>query len=76
MDQSLVKVVIYREGEPAYSDESLDLDGSLCFFYATFFTKVLLLLPLSIFKKELLTEFNVAPAQLHLNSWAFIILCS
>jgi len=41
---------------------------------------VLFRLPLSIIKKELLTELNVAPAQLHPNSWAFIrafiILCS
>jgi len=45
-----------------------------------FFEKVLLHLPLSIFEKELLTELNVAPAQLHPNIWAFIrafiILCS
>ena len=37
-------------------------------------------LPLSIFEKELLTELNVAPAQLHPNNWAFVraftILCS
>jgi len=61
-------------------DESSDPDGPFCFFYTTFFKKVLLRLPLSIFEKELLTELNVAPAQLHLNSWAFIrafiILCS
>jgi len=51
-----------------------------CFFYATFFKKVLIRLPLFILEKELLTELNVAPAHLHLNSWAFIrgfiILCS
>ena len=79
-DENLVKVVACREGEPICSDESLDLNRLFCFFYATFFTKVLLCLPLSIFEKELLTKLNVAPAQLHPNSWAFIwgfiILCS
>jgi len=29
-------------------------------------------LPITSFKRELLTEVNVAPAQLHPNSWAFI----
>jgi len=29
-------------------------------------------LPLSGFKQALLTEINVAPAQLHPNSWAFV----
>jgi len=75
-----VKTVECREGEPICCDESSDLDGPFCYFYATFFKKVLLRLHLSIFEKELLTELNVAPAQLHPNSWAFIqafiILCS
>jgi len=61
-------------------DESLDLEGPFCFFYAVVFKKVLLCLPLSVFEKELLTELNVAPAHLHPNSWAFVhaftILCS
>jgi len=37
-------------------------------------------IPLSVFEKELLIELNVAPTQLHPNSWAFIrgfvVLCS
>jgi len=41
-------------------------------FMPLFLKKVLLRLPLTIFEKELLTELNVAPAQLHPNSWAFI----
>ena len=69
-----------RENEPICYDESSDPDGPFCFFYATFFKKNLLRLPLSIFEKELLIEINVALAQLHPNSWAFIrafkILCS
>jgi len=49
-------------------------------FTQSFSKKFLLRLPLTIFKKELLTKLNVALAQLHLNNWAFIcsfsILCS
>ena len=75
-----VKTVECREGEPICCDESSDPGGPFCFFYVTFFKKVLLRLPLSIFEKELLTELNVVPTQLHPNSWAFIrafiILCS
>jgi len=78
--KGFVKMVECREGEPVCCDESSDPDGPFCFFYATFFKKVLLRLPLSIFEKELLTEVNVPPAQVHTNSWAFIraflILCS
>ena len=47
-----VKIVVCREGEPKYCDESSDRSGSFCFFYAMFFKKVLLCLPLSIFKKR------------------------
>ena len=49
------------------------------FFYQTVFKRIGLCLPFSGFERELLTEINVAPAQLHPNSWAFIkvfgILC-
>jgi len=48
-DENSVKVVVCRESEPICSDESSNPDGPLCFFYATFFTKVLLHLPLPIF---------------------------
>jgi len=51
-DQGLVKVVACREDEPICSDESSDHDGPFCFFYATFFKKVILRLPLSIFEKS------------------------
>jgi len=75
-----VKTVECREGEPICYDESSNPGGPFYFFYATFFKKVLLRLPLSIFEKELSTELNVSPAQLHPNNWAFIrafiILCS
>jgi len=78
--EGFVKTIECKEGEPICCDESSDPDGPFCSFYATFFKKVLLRLPLSIFEKELLTNLNVAPAQLHPNSWtfirAFVILCS
>ena len=47
-----VKTVECREGEPICCDESSDPGGPFCFFYVTFFKKVLLRLPLSIFEKE------------------------
>jgi len=60
--------------------KSLDQDGLFCYFYTTVFKKVLIRLPMYNFEKELLTEINVAPAQLHPNSWAFVqgfsILCT
>ena len=78
--EGCVKTVECREGKPICCEESSDPDGSFYYFYATFFKKVLLRLPLSIFEKKLLTELNVASAQLHPNSWAFIrafiVLCS
>jgi len=62
------------------ANESTDSSGPFCFFYATLFSKVGLRLPLSSFEKDLLTVLNVAPAQLHPNSWAFVrafhILCT
>ena len=49
------------------------------FLYSTVFKRIGLRLPFTTFKRELLTEINTAPAQLHPNSWAFIrafeILC-
>ena len=78
--ESHVKTVECREGKLICCDESSDPEGPFCFFYATFFKKVLLHLALSIFEKELLTKLNVSLAQLHPNSWAFIrafiILCT
>ena len=54
--------------------------GKLFFFlYQTVFKRVGLCLPFTAFERELLTEINTAPTQLHPNSWAFIktfeILC-
>ena len=75
-----LKLVPCREDESICCDESSDPDGPFCYFYTTVFKNVLLHLPLYNFEKALLTEINVAPAQLHLNSWAlvrgFSILCT
>jgi len=75
-----LRVVPCREDEPVCCHESSDPDGPFCYFYTIIFKKVLLCLPLYNFKKELLTEINVALAQVHPNSWAFFwgfsILCT
>ena len=68
------------KGEPVCSDERTN-DGEPYFFlYQTVFKQIKLRLPLTDFKRDLLTEINVAPAQLHPNNWAFIrafsILCN
>jgi len=75
-----LKLVPCREDEPVRYDESLDPNDSFCYFYMTIFKKVLLRLPLYNIEKALLIEINVAPAQLHPNTWAFVwgfsILCT
>ena len=60
-------------------DDRSNNGDAFFFFYQTVFKRLGLCLPFSGFERELLTEINVAPAQLHPNSWAFIrafgILC-
>jgi len=79
-NENLVRVVACELDEPICKDESCDCSGPFCFFYDTVFIKLCLYLPLTVFEKEILTELNVSPAQLHPNSWAFIrafvIFCS
>ena len=74
-----VKIVPRRVGEPVYCDESSDPEGPFCFIYSTIFKKLILCPPFPSFERALLTKINVAPAQLHPNSWAFVrafsILC-
>ena len=61
------------------SDESSNLEGPFYFIYSTVFRRLDLRLPFTPFERALLTEVNVAPAQLLPNSWAFVraftILC-
>jgi len=54
--------------EPVCCDEAISPSNPFCYVYATVFQRVHLHLPLSVFEKELLTELNVAPPQLHPNS--------
>jgi len=51
-DENLVKVVVCKESESICCVESSDPDGPFCLCYTTFFTKVFLRLPLSIFEKK------------------------
>ena len=67
-----LKLVPCREDKSVCCDESLDPDGPFFYFYAIVFKRFILHLPLFNFEKELRTEINVASAQLHSNSWAFV----
>ena len=74
-----VRVVPCRVNESVCCDESSDSEGPFCFIYSTIFKKFFLRLPFANFERALLIEINVAPAQLHPTSWAFVrafsILC-
>jgi len=77
---SKVTVLPCLPGEPICADDKGNNDELFCFIYATLFKKVKLRFPFTRFERELLTELNIAPAQLHPNSWAFVrafqILCA
>jgi len=66
-------------GEPVCVDEVSDLEGPFYFVYSTLFRRLGFWLPFTPFERTLLTELNMAPTQLHPNSWAFArafaILC-
>jgi len=70
-DEDIV-VLPCTPGEPICGDERSNNGVPL-------FKRIGMRLPFSGFERELLTEINVAPAQLHPNSWAFVkafgILC-
>ena len=66
-------------GEPVCGDERTNNGVPFFYFYQVVFKRIGMRLPFSRFERELLTEINVAPAQLHPNGWAFVkafdILC-
>jgi len=61
-------------------DDHADPEEPFFFMYSTIFKRIKLRLPFTGFKHALLTEVNVAPAQLHPNNLAFVrafaILCN
>jgi len=59
-------------GEPVCVDNHSNGGEPFFFFYQSVFQRVGQRLPFTSFERELLTEINVAPTQLHPNSWAFI----
>jgi len=77
-DEDIV-VLPYTPSEPICGDERANNGVPFFYFYQTVFKRIRMRLPFSAFERELLTEINVAPAQLHPNSWAFVnafdILC-
>ena len=67
-------------GEPICANDRTNNGEPFFFLYATVFKRIKLRLSFSSFEWTLLTEVNVAPAQLHSNNWAFMrvfsILCN
>ena len=57
---------------PVCTDDKGNNGELFCFVYTTLFKKVKLRFPLTRFERELLTELDIAAAQLHPNSWAFV----
>jgi len=68
-----------RPGEPVCIDERAKKRKPFFFMYQAVFKRLGVRLPFTPFERELLTEINTAPAQLHPNSWGFVrgfqILC-
>jgi len=66
-------------GEPVCGDERANNGVPFFYFYQVVFKRIGMCLPFSRFERELLTEINIAPAQLHSNGWAFVkafgVLC-
>ena len=61
-----------RLGEPVCVDERPRKGDPFFFMFQTVFKRIGVRLPFTPFERELLTEINTAPAQLHPNSWAFV----
>ncbi|RDX87785.1 hypothetical protein CR513_30698, partial [Mucuna pruriens] len=60
-----------RPNESVNSQPSPD-EAPFFFIYEPVFSKLGLKLPFTAFKRSVLRAFNVAPSQLHSNSWAFV----
>jgi len=75
-----ISVRLCVEGEPVCVDNHANDGEPFFFFYQIVFKRIRQRLPFNSFDRELLTEINVALAQLHPNSWVFIkafsILCN
>jgi len=65
-----ISVRPYTAGESVCVDNRSNDGEQLFFFYQTVFKRIGQRILFSNFERELLTELNVAPAQLHPNSWA------
>ena len=76
---SHVLVCRVKPGEPVCVDARATGGSPFFFVYQMVFKRVGLHLTFTPIERELLTEINTAPAQLHPNSWAFVrgfqILC-
>jgi len=74
-----ISVLPCTPDEPVCGDERSNNGVPFFYFYQTVFKRIGMRLPFFGFKRELLTEINVAPAQLHPKIWAFVkafgILC-
>ena len=79
-DDSHLNVCIPPRGMPICVDDRANNGVPFTFVYFAIFKRLRLRLPFTFFEKDLLTELNVAPCQLHPNVWAFIrafeILCN
>ena len=75
-----VSVQPCREGKPVCVDDRANPKEPFFFMYSKIFQQIKLHLPFTGFERVLLTEVNMAPSQLHPNSWAFVrafsILCN
>ena len=79
-DHSHLGVCIPPRDMPICVDDRATNGVPFTFIYSSIFKRLRLRLPFTFFEKDLLTELNVAPYQLHPNAWAFTrafeILCN
>lgn len=61
-----------REGEPIFLYQPVGSNPKYFYMYETFFTKLNVRLPFSDFECDILRTLNVAPSQMHPNSWGFV----